>query len=99
MVMMMMMLQHSTVCVFGHQICYLILLPPTSSSSSRKNGNNDFGAVAASPAPTRAIAATDEAHELMNLTKTQFREQPIKIKNPERTFFWLLHVLHCILFW
>ncbi len=98
MVMMMMMLQHSTVCVFGHQICYLILLPPTS-FSPKKRGNNDFGAVAASPAPTRAIAATDEAHELMNLTKTQFREQPIKIKKPERTFFWFLHVLHCILFW
>jgi hypothetical protein len=81
MVMMMMMLQHSTVCVFGHQICYLILLPPTS-FSPKKRGNNDFGAVAASPAPTRAIAATDEAHELMNLTKTQFRQQPIKIKKP-----------------
>jgi hypothetical protein len=81
MVMMMMMLQHSTVCIFGHQICYLILLPPTS-SSSRKNGNNDFGAVAASPVPTGAIAVTDEAHELMNLTKTQFREQSIKIKKP-----------------
>jgi hypothetical protein len=56
------------------------LLPPTSSPENK--GNNDFGAVAASPAPTRAIAATDEADELMNLTKTHFREQPINFKKP-----------------